>query len=249
MDTADEFDINDASFIKGKMIELVGLSAQLQYDMEQLGCYDDENIAIRIANCCFEVMGRLINVEELSKLDSYSPVCVNLRELVEDLAAFCRSRLRWMKGLSISFECSGEMLVEADPNRLIACLMNLIVNAVNNVENDGGIITVKVTKLSEKALIAVSDNGFGIDRGTLESILNDKNHTGGLAVVKKFCEKADSTLITDSDENCGFMASFRLPLLPDNPLASVSGRFTLPTGTFSTANVYISKIDGAILNI
>ena len=101
---------------------------------------------------------------------------------------------------------------------------------------------LRMSAPSESAMVYVSDNGYGVDAEDLSQLTEPGDHVGGLAVVKKFCEKSGTSLLISADY-CGFMASFRLPLAPPDSMELRSWRANVMNGTFSDVNIYLSKLD------
>ena len=231
----------DRSAIKRSMLEIIGLSHQLSFDLEQSESYDQIDIVERVVGCCYKVLAQIINAEKFEKLDSYYPEKVNLGSLLEDLVAICRSKLRGTN-ITITCDCEDDIAVVADVGGLVASVMNLIVNAAQNVSTEDGVIKVRAERLSESAMVYVSDNGYGVETDDLSQLTEPGDHVGGLAVVKKFCEKSGTSLLISADY-CGFMASFRLPLAPPDSMELKSWRANVLNGTFSDVNIYLSKLD------
>lgn len=243
-----KFDGEDRSEIKRNVYEIIGLSQQLTYDMEIEEHYDDVAILQRVAKCCFNVLGRMINFDALERLDNPELMKINLGHLVEDMVSVCRSKLRRLD-VKITCECDNGVWVYVSVECLVDCLMNLVINSVQNIGSDGGDVKIKVSRLSESAAISVSDNGYGMDKGRLDEYLNSETYKGGLAVVKKFCDSMNTKMIIDTGIGDGFMISFRIPLADDGSIELRSTCSILPTGTFSAMNIYLSKIENAIIDI
>jgi signal transduction histidine kinase len=88
--------------------------------------------------------------------------------------------------------------VPADPAGLHQALMNLLNNAVDAVEPDSGVITLRCAfdALLSEAVIVVSDNGPGIEAEVLDQIYqpfySTKGQRGtglGLPVTKKIVDE------------------------------------------------------------
>lgn len=245
--------LSDVSFdelqdIKKSMIDSMGMAQRIYIDLENNGDMDNANLMRDITACCFRVLGSIRNSEELAKLDKYEAVKVNMSEFLEELTAACNMRLRRLN-IKLGFECDEDIFVSVDADRLTACMMNLIINSIQNDDSydPSRDIKIKVKKLGESVSVTVSDDGYGMDNEKLRKILDDDDHKGGLAVVKKFCEKAGTQIIADTSVDGGLIISFRLPLAEDNDLAFHSKRLIVQTGTFSTVNVLLTKVKDAVV--
>lgn len=114
--------------------------------------------------------------------------------------------------------------LEADPQKLIVVLHNLINNAVKFTHNNGN-IKINVYKNNDnKAQFEVVDDGIGIDAGKLKKIyknfsadhnLDDivnPNSTVGLLIVKKYVEAHNSKVRVSSTVNEGTTFSFDISI-------------------------------------
>jgi PAS domain S-box-containing protein len=115
--------------------------------------------------------------------------------------------------------------VNADPNRIIQVLNNLIGNAIKFTPNNGT-ITVEASVLKEERAVkvAVVDTGAGIDKQDLVKIFDkfyqakeraatDISGTGiGLAVVKEIVELHGGKVWAESEKGQGAKFIFTLPL-------------------------------------
>lgn len=110
--------------------------------------------------------------------------------------------------------------VVLDPKGIHRCVMNLVSNAIDAMDKQGGRITVK-TLLDDGAgllEIQVSDNGSGIPRESLEKIFDvffstkGSNGTGlGLSVTKKIINEHGGTIAAQSTVGQGTSFIIRLP--------------------------------------
>lgn len=243
-----KLDVKDFSVIKRNMVEIVSLSKQLSFCFEDAEDYDNVEVVERVVKCCFKVLSRIINTEELEKLDDYQPTDINLTNVLKDIANETRSKLRFRR-MVVIVECAENIHVMADSERLIACLFNLIVNAAQNSPLEETAIKISVVNLNDSVSVSVSDSGYGMDRDDLDEILADKSHRGGLAVVSKFCEKAGTQLFADSSADGGMTFSFRLPLADPSQAVLRSNKKLITDNIFTPANIYFSKVEDYAQNI
>jgi len=117
---------------------------------------------------------------------------------------------------------SYEVIVEADYNRLLRVLDNLIGNAVK-FSPRGGTITVRVTRdeANRQALVAVSDEGIGIPADQLPYVF-ERFYRGhrmqfegsglGLYNVQQIIQAHRGDVWVESQEGQGTTFAFTLPL-------------------------------------
>jgi signal transduction histidine kinase len=122
--------------------------------------------------------------------------------------------------------------VNADPERIVQCLDNLLTNAAKYTE-PGGAIRIETREIDGEVRIAVSDNGVGISSDLLPKVFDlfvqaertlDRAQGGlgiGLPLVKKLVEMHDGSVHIDSaGASFGTTCEIRLPL-HDGELAAV----------------------------
>jgi len=115
--------------------------------------------------------------------------------------------------------CNDGALVSASPNQLKQIFLNLIANARQAMPN-GGSVRIQVHRDGGHVIAVVSDDGPGIDPGTLERIFEPffttKRLTGGtglgLSVSLGIAESHGGTLTAASERGHGAAFTLRLPI-------------------------------------
>ncbi|MDF1814107.1 MAG: PAS domain S-box protein [Verrucomicrobiales bacterium] len=150
-----------------------------------------------------------------------------LAEIIESAVEATRSCID-EKEHELSIVMPGEAIhLNADPNRMVQIVSNLLNNAAKYTPN-GGDITLKAERHDGEVLISVEDNGIGIPPPMLDQIFEmfaqidrpqEKGYSGlgiGLALVKSLVEKHDGTIEVHSDgSNRGSVFRVRLPVHPE----------------------------------
>jgi signal transduction histidine kinase len=139
-------------------------------------------------------------------------------EVCDSLAETIRER-----GLELTIEAAPEIpAVQADRNRLIQILMNLLSNAYRYTPS-GGSITVSVQSTDDAVLVQVTDTGIGIAPEDQEKIferfyrvdhelVNQQAGTGlGLPIARSLVELHGGRLWLESEFGAGSTFSFTLP--------------------------------------
>ncbi len=110
--------------------------------------------------------------------------------------------------------------IPADPGGLHQAVLNLLVNALDAVADESGIVTIASAfdSAHQQAVIRVSDNGGGIPDGQVDRIFDifhstkGQKGTGlGLAVVKKVVDEHGGKIEVQSKPNEGTTFIIRLP--------------------------------------
>lgn len=164
-----------------------------------------------------EAMKTMVNAfDDYAKPSRVQRVCLNLAELVEEVAALYPPA----SGIRIQRHSpQGLPPVSADPVHVRQVLHNLIKNA-QEARGDAGptLVTIDLQALDGQVEMAVRDNGPGIAAEYLERIFepyvtSKTKGTGlGLAVVRKIIEEHGGSIRIDSQYQAGAGFIIRLPL-------------------------------------
>lgn len=127
-----------------------------------------------------------------------------------------------------------DLLIDADHDRMVQVLGNLLTNAANYTPENGE-IWLHVRLEAGEAVIRVRDNGIGIDRDTLPHVFElftqanrslDRSQGGlgiGLTIVDTIVRLHGGTVEAHSDGlGCGSEFVVRLPPLPASAVAARS---------------------------
>lgn len=238
----DDFFTNENALksITENMYEAIALSHQFYLKLENAELYDEIKILRHQMSCCFKVLGAVANANEMKKYESgLNEKVFDVTSLIRDIVDNCRSKLRAFR-ISLEFSDCEPMMVLCDPDRFTACLLNIIVNSLQNIDREEGVVRFSVKQRGEYVNITVADNGYGVAHG--EDISNYRSDSG-LAVINRFCESVGTTPIFETGENSGFSVSLRLPMATDGGMDIASRRAGLDLGTFSPVNIYLAKVD------
>ncbi|MEG4351263.1 ATP-binding protein [Microcoleus sp. LAD1_D5] len=111
-----------------------------------------------------------------------------------------------------------EVIVEADENKILRVLQNLVGNAVEAFGGRGGRVEITVTQSEEWAEISIYDNGPGIPPTIKEKLFEPfvtygkRTGTGlGTAIVKSIVEAHKGKITYESEDGKGTTFYIRLP--------------------------------------
>jgi two-component system phosphate regulon sensor histidine kinase PhoR len=194
------------------------------------GALDESEHARRFVEIAFrhtERLGRLLNdLTDLSNIElgkvSLRLAPTPLRPVVDSVLELVAARAR-DGGVTVTADVSDAVSVQADHDRLLQILINLVDNAVKYTPA-GGAVTVRARPTAEGRIeVAVSDTGIGIPRADLPRITErfyrvDKARsrelggTGlGLAIVKHLVLAHGGDMAIDSEEGRGTTVRVLLP--------------------------------------
>lgn len=173
------------------------------------------------------IVSLTLNMLAFSRQRQVELELTRLGPLVEDCAQLLESRCE-DKNIAMLVDTDPEMPpVPIDPNLIHQALMNLMGNAIEAVEQDKGVVTVRVMfheattqRPTPFAEVAVIDNGPGIAKQKLAWIFEPFNTTKGLrgtglglAVTKRIVQEHRGRIVVETAEGKG--ATFRLFLPAD----------------------------------
>jgi signal transduction histidine kinase len=115
----------------------------------------------------------------------------------------------------------GTLLVQADRDRILQLLANLVGNALKFVPRDGGRVTLSVARDGQRANFSVSDNGPGIPSADVEHLFerywkgagSKRDGAGlGLFIAKGIIDAHAGAIRVESSPPSGTTVRFWLPL-------------------------------------
>jgi two-component system NtrC family sensor kinase len=148
---------------------------------------------------------------------------VNLNELLEDLVALSSQRAKYsMVEIQTDFQQNLSSL-QVSTSELQQVFFNLINNAIDAMDNDGGTLTISSRQRANDLVIAVSDTGKGIPEANLDRIFDPffttkavgKGTGLGLSICYGIIEKMGGRLEVKSTVGKGTTFLISIPLQSD----------------------------------
>ena len=165
------------------------------------------------------------NILDITRIESKSlkleKVIFNLSEMLRDVAADFQNQIDKEKVVSDNRKLEligleGDILVEADKDRIHQVISNLFSNAIKFT--DEGKVIISATKFDDEIVVSVKDTGSGIDSKILPKLFtkfatNSVSGTGlGLFISKNIIEAHGGQLCGQNNANKkGATFSFSLP--------------------------------------
>lgn len=147
---------------------------------------------------------------------------VNLIDLIEDSLLFVHSKLK-AKKISVKKELpSGEVSVYGDESQLMQVLVNLLLNSIQALKEEGVIrirISIQNSGPKREALLEVEDNGAGIEPSEIKKIFDPFYTTKeagfglGLFISSTIVERHHGSIRAESAEGLGTTMKVVLPVL------------------------------------
>jgi signal transduction histidine kinase len=172
----------------------------------------------------FRCKGITEKLLDFSRLGERRRQATAVAALVTDVAEMLRHVGRF-KGRAIELEPGQDVLVMANPQELKQVVLNLLVNALDSIEETGR-VTVAARRSGGEAVLTFTDDGCGMDADVLEHLFEPfftrRKHgqgTGlGLSIVHRIVSDHGGR-IEAASAGPGRGSTFRITL----PLASVGG--------------------------
>jgi two-component system sensor histidine kinase PilS (NtrC family) len=144
------------------------------------------------------------------------PERINLKDAIEDITAMLEKDTTQEKKYQLKNKIGVDTWVVMDPMHLRQVLWNLLLNAVQAIE-DGGLVEVKANEIKQKRVsIQIRDNGCGIPDNVVQTIFDPfyttkPEGTGlGLSIVHRILEAYSSRLDVTTVPDSGTTVSFSL---------------------------------------
>jgi PAS domain S-box-containing protein len=166
-----------------------------------------------------------------ARRESAPPATIDLVEMVRQQESVLRHLVS--EGIELTVELEDEAVpVVADPVGLRRMLLNLVINARDAVEPEGGRISVRVEHTAARAVLEVADDGPGIPPEAREHLFEPfftlrrqgRGSGLGLAVVYSIVSAHDGEVDVLSVPGEGARFIVRLPLGEVSGLESFEGR-------------------------
>jgi PAS domain S-box-containing protein len=131
-----------------------------------------------------ELINKLLGPSSVFEIKKIS---TNLNDLVVEASKLSADKLKALNIL-LNLDLSDQPLYfEMDPGKMVMALNNLIVNAIESVKEDEGVIYIRTGYKGEKACLMISDNGHGISESDIHKIsqpfFTTKSYGIGLGLV------------------------------------------------------------------
>lgn len=249
MDPIQTYGIDPHSIDK-YMVSALAIDQELSYRLECRDMFEEVKLVHNQALSCYKTLASVCNYIEIER---YKNNALHVCDF--DVSKFCKgifsriqSKMR-RSNIEFDFEVEDGLVCRCDPDRLAACLTNLIVNSYACVDNDEGMIKATVRQYSDYAAFTIMDNGCGMTQSEVEKYRNSEG-ASGLHIMHAFCKSVGTEPITATSELSGLSLSFKIPLSPvDDDLKLKSPIEPFKTGLFMPSEILLYKLDGVIVSL
>ncbi len=167
----------------------------------------------RNSNRINELINDLLNSTKAAQL---SFTKVNLNEILDQSLGFAQDRIDLKVINIIKNYAPGLPQVLADVEKINIAFLNIIVNAVEAIESQKGILTITTENKNNRCVVTISDNGKGIDKESLSRLFEpyfttkEKGIGLGLTSTQNIILSHNANIYAESEEGKGssFIISF-----------------------------------------
>ncbi|WP_423800738.1 sensor histidine kinase [Neobacillus sp. SAB-20_R2A] len=144
---------------------------------------------------------------------------VNLTELLDTVLDGFQPLLE-QKNISLMKEYELGVILRCDAHHIYEVFSNLCTNAIDSIQAESGILTVKVKRLKKHIAVEVSDTGCGMDKNSISKIFepffttknNTRNYGLGLSYCYNVMGKHQGQIkVLDSKKDIGTTMSLLFP--------------------------------------
>jgi hypothetical protein len=134
--------------------------------------------------------------------------------MINEVLYIAKDKIR--DGIEIRLSCENGEPIRCDSEYMRLCIMNLLVNAIQAIEEKGE-ITISCGKENGFSYISVSDTGSGISEEELAKVFEPYYSTKkfgiglGLAISKRFIEEHGGSIMAESEVGKGTTMTIRIP--------------------------------------
>lgn len=161
---------------------------------------------------------------DFSRERDFSPKQTPLARLLRKTMRLVSSQVP--SGIEIKTDFPEDMVLVLDEQRMQEALLNLVINAIQAIPTDYGVITLRAGPMHDAApycaFISVQDNGVGIPKRLMERVFDpffttkeERVGTGlGLSIVYGIVERHGGSVRVFSEEGKGTTITMLLPCEP-----------------------------------
>lgn len=167
----------------------------------------------RNGNRINQLISDLLNSTKITQLDFSN---VSLNNVLDASLELAQDRLE-LKRIKVIKNYTPDMCdISADVEKLKIAFLNIIVNAVEAMESDGGILYIKTENRDNRCVAIITDNGKGMNKEHLSKLFEPyfttkERGTGlGLANTQNIIINHKASIVAESEEGKG--SSFTISL-------------------------------------
>ena len=112
---------------------------------------------------------------------------LSIKDILDDTLAMAADRIE-LDGVKVQKQYSKETInVAADQKVIKVAFLNIIVNAIEAMEKNKGVLSIRTKRDGDKCIVQITDNGSGMDEDTLQKLFEpyftSKSNGNGLGLT------------------------------------------------------------------
>jgi signal transduction histidine kinase len=142
-----------------------------QLEDETLDCPDStKGLFLLIDRNCDRINQLITNLLDSTKFSELKYEDVSINQVLDEAIELARDRIE-LKKIKIERFYSDDICdVNVDREKIKIALLNIIINAIEAVKEDDGVINISTESKNDKCVVTISDNGPGMDDEQLNKI-------------------------------------------------------------------------------
>ncbi|MFC0773807.1 CHASE3 domain-containing protein [Terrimonas alba] len=125
------------------------------------------NMIERNVNRINQLVSDLLNSTRIDQLEF---TAVNINNLVNEALEQAQDRLK-LNRIRVEKYFDNQMCeIWVDKEKMKLAFLNIIVNAIEAMPNESGVLTIRISKKDDRCLIEFKDNGSGMDNETMKKL-------------------------------------------------------------------------------
>jgi len=150
---------------------LTGISSYCQFILDNPENPDNKDLVSRIQEQVQRANKIISTLLDFSRQKGEQPVEIDLNEIIEESISLIEHKLKKKNiHLDKGYHFSGGF--HGFNNRLQQLFINLLINAIDAIDHDGGMISIEGDETDEDLTVSIIDNGKGIDARSLKRIFD-----------------------------------------------------------------------------
>jgi PAS domain S-box-containing protein len=145
---------------------------------------------------------------------------LDLKEVLESTIELAIDRIN-LKGITLIQNLSDKIVLDLDKSKISIAFLNIIINAVEAMQEGKGILTIDTTLNSKNAVVTIKDNGIGISQEHIsrlfEPYFTSKNNGIGLGLAATLniiqSHKARVEVESEMGKSTTFIITFPLAII------------------------------------
>lgn len=199
-----------AESLEYRLYDLIGLESQ-----EAREVMDRVAMIRRESRRCGDITARLL---DFSRGEKAGRMAADIAELVREVLAIVH-HLGQFRDRHVEFDCEKCVIAEVNSAQMKQVILNLVANALQATQ-PGGVVRIQLQEKVDYLILAISDDGCGMDAETLQHVFDPfftTRETGqgtglGLSITHRIVEDHGGTVTPMSDGvGCGTTFQIRLP--------------------------------------